>query len=430
MSINLHNSPRPNKSRKVLFLTAELPYPPVSGGKLKSWKLVEFLSKHYQLSVATILKENDEDHVHDFILACKLVNFYFASVKHPRNLNNLIISYCLAMPLNLYRTFSSYFKQKIKDNIHHYDLVICDHYEVFQYIPETYQGKIILHEHNAYFLMWERYAQDKHHSLSKRLVSFLEARRVKSYEKKSCMKADKIFASPNDIETLKSIGVHADKCRYTYHLGDDSQLKLAPIKFNNTSKSLLYIGSLGWEANIDGLLWFFEQIWPQLIKLHPDLIFTIIGKKPDQRLIDITRHENNIKFTGFVNDLEPYYQNHRIFVAPLRFGAGMKVKVLNAMCRGIPIVTTSVGSEGIVLENMHHIAIADDAENMILAINHLLRQADLWSHLQQNSRQLISEKYTWKSLFKDMKKEIDELLPESNSSTQNKQLINYADCSV
>ncbi len=313
-----------NKSmKKILFLTPELPFPPVSGGKLKSWKLLEFLTQNYQVSVGSILKADDEDYVHDFILQAQINDFYFTPVKCARGIINLIKSYWHQMPLNIYRTYSDYFACKIKENICDYDMVILDHYEVFQYIPKNYKGKIVLHEHNAYYLMWDRYAKDKEHSFAKRLVCYFEAIRVRKYEKSACKKAHLVFASPNDIDSLESIGVSRKKCHYTYHLGDDSQLKLPALKYDNTQESLLYIGSLGWEANVDGLLWFIESVWPELLKQHPQLTFSIVGKNPDQRLITAVEACHGIKLTGFVQNLEPYFQQHRVFVAPLRFGAGM-----------------------------------------------------------------------------------------------------------
>ena len=318
------------------------------------------------------------------------------------------------MPLNVYRSYSKEFAKNIKNHIYHYDMVICDHYEVFQYLPDDYKGRIILHQHNAYYLMWERYAQTSEHNFAKRLVSFFESKRVKRYEKKACKYANLVFASPNDIDSLSQIGVDKEKFSYTYHLGDDSQLKMPSLQFNQTTKSLLYIGSLGWEANIDGLLWFFTKVWPKLKLQHPDLIFTIIGKKPDQRLLDAVKAYEDIRFTGFVDNLEPYFLKHRVFVAPLRFGAGMKVKVLNAMCRGIPTVTTSVGSEGMEVVNMKHIAIADNSNSMIKSIDLLLSNQKTWELLKINSKQLVAEKYTWKALFADMKIELEKSLSISS----------------
>ncbi len=406
--------------QKLLFLTPELPYPPVSGGKLKSWKFLEFLSQNYQVSVASILKEDDTEYVDEFLEHINIVQFYSDSVKHPRTLTNLIKSYLKGIPLNLYRTLSESFAQQIAEDIYQYDLVISDHYEVFQYVPDDYKGKVILHEHNAYYLMFERYAEDPNHSYAKRVISYFESLRVKDTEKNACQRADLVFASPNDIDTLESIGVDRDKCHYTYHLGNDEQLALPSLQFKNSQLSLLYIGSLSWEANIDGLLWFIDAVWPTLLIKYPELKFNIVGKNPDQRLNNAVKPYKGICLTGFIDNLEHYFQQSRVFVAPLRFGAGMKVKVLDAMSRGIPTVTTSVGSEGMNYENNIHISVTDNAIDMINRIDVLLHSQPDWEVLETSSRNLIKEKYTWKTLFSAMLIRINQLTGELKDSNINK----------
>jgi glycosyltransferase involved in cell wall biosynthesis len=407
---------------KILFLTPELPYPPVSGGKLKSWKFLEFLSENYKVSVGSILKGDDSKNLKEFLININIEYFYSDQVNRPRTASNLIKSYFSNMPLNIFRTYSDTFKISIESVIDNYDIVISDHYEVFQYIPKSFKGKIVLHEHNAYYLMWQRYAQNKDNSHINRLASLAESIRVKNFELNACKASDIIFASPNDINTLCSLGIEEDKCKVTYHLGDDSQLNLPSINYKHTHKSLLYVGSLGWEANIDGLLWFIENTWPALIQNHPDLKFTIIGKNPDKRLIKACQNHPNIHLAGFVHNLEPYFTTHRVFVAPLRFGAGMKVKVLNAMCRGIPCVTTDIGIEGIDAENNKHVLIANTPEEMLDAIDKLLTNQSLWESIEQSSRVLIKQKYTWDALFSSMQEDIDQLIkthkPNSTTSLQ------------
>jgi len=121
-----------------------------------------------------------------------------------------------------------------------------------------------------------------------------------------------------------------------------------------------------------------------------------------------------------VDDLEPYFQQHRVFIAPLRFGAGMKVKVLNAMCRGIPTVTTSVGSEGMAVTNDIHLSIADDAQTMTESINNLLVNQSDWEFMEKNSRHIVKEKYTWKALFSSMLIRMNQLTEELKDSDINK----------
>ncbi|MCP3999634.1 MAG: glycosyltransferase, partial [Gammaproteobacteria bacterium] len=256
-------------------------------------------------------------------------------------------------------------------------MILIDHYEVFQYIPDTYKGVIVLHEHNAEYVMWERFARAGTNPLE-RMVCYLESQRVRKYEAQACDRADLVFAAPNDIDKLAEIGVDRNKCRVTYHLGDDTQLELPALQFEDTEKSLLNVSSLTWEANIDGLLWFIKSTWPLLKMQHPDLKFYIVGKDPDPRLIAVASEESGIILTGFVEDLEAYYRRSRVFIAPLRFGSGIKVKIVNAMCRGIPTVTTSVGTEGLAIKNMQHLAIADNSEQQAEAIDTLLTDQDKW----------------------------------------------------
>jgi len=398
--------------KSMLFLTPELPYPPFSGGRIKSWKMVEFFGNNYDLSVGCILKGNDQEYFDEFKSKAKLHDFFSHPVNVPRTTSNLIKSYLKNIPLNVYRTYSKKFAEAVQKKASKYDIIFVDHYEVFQYVPDDYRGLLVLHEHNAYYYMFQCYARETK-NFPKRIVSYLESIRVKKSEALCCKRSDLIFASPNDIENLTKIGVDRSKCRITYHLGDDSQLNLPSLRFENTEKALLYVGTLGWEANIDGLLWFIKEMWPTLKKEHLDLKLYIIGKNPDERLTNAANGENDIIFTGFVEDLEEYFQRCRIFIAPLRFGSGIKVKVLNAMSRGLPTVTTSTGTEGLMAENMEHIAIANSKEQMITAINRLLVDSKIWKNMEQNSRALIAKHYTWDKLFKSMEKELEKSFEKS-----------------
>jgi glycosyltransferase involved in cell wall biosynthesis len=395
--------------QSLLMITIELPFPPTSGGRMKSWNMVDFLGRHYELGVACPVKYGDSELV-AFASKTSLKHFLTSKVEKPRNAISLLKSYLLNIPINVYRSRSTRLKRLITEIADQYDIILLDHYESSWYLPENFKGKVILHTHNATYLMWERYAKSDA-SLPYRLVTWLEAIRVKHYEKRAAALADLVFASPNDIDNLVAIGVDRSKCRVTYHLGDDSQLELPSLKFSETEKALLYIGTLNWEANIDGLLWFFESVWPEVRTLHPDLYFYVVGGKPDPRLLDAGKHLPGVEFTGFADELEPYFQKARLFMAPLRFGSGIKVKVLNSMCRGMPIITTPVGSEGLIAEHMVHLSITDidKPADMVKAIDILLTDEHQWSAMEQASRALVTEHYTWKKVLGYMVEEINKL---------------------
>jgi glycosyltransferase involved in cell wall biosynthesis len=372
---------------------------------MKSWNMLTFLSHHYHVGLACPLKYGS-DKLAEFQRRTELRHFLHDTVEIPRNGKSLLQSYLHTMPLNVYRSRSPALKREIAAIADQYDILLIDHYEASQYIPANYRGQIVLHTHNATYLMWERFAKSDA-NVAFRLATYLEAQRVKRYELAATKRSQLIFASPNDIDSLVEIGVERQKCRVTYHLGDDSQLDLPALKFEQTEKALLYIGTLNWEANVDGLMWFLESVWPTLKQKHPDLHFYVIGGNVDARLLEKGKTLDDIEFLGFVDELEPYFLRARLFMAPLRFGSGIKVKVLNAMSRGMPTVTTSVGNEGLLAKHMQHLAITDDAESMIDATDKLLTDKAQWEMLEKNSRTLVREHYTWKQVLGHMVEEIE-----------------------
>ena len=402
--------------KKLLFITPELPYPAQSGGKVKSLKLLQALSERYHVTLACPLKLEDALFVEEFHAISPCCEHLHEAVHVPRTAANLAASYLRGVPLNVHRSHSQRLCSEIAAIAGDHDVIFLDHYEVFAYLPGDYQGLTVYHAHNAYFKMWQRYAQLPGNPLM-RLAAGLEARRVRRYETGVAQGTDLTFAAPNDASELLQLGVDSARLHPTFHLGDDSQLELPELRYADTAKKLMYVGFLGWEPNAQGLLWFIEQVWPRLVERHPDLRFDIVGKNPDQRLREAAAPWEGISLKGFVPDLQQIYRDSRVSVAPLLFGSGMKVKVLDAMARGIPTVTTSVGAEGIDIEQGRHLLVADDPAAMATAVEHLLNDPVLWQCLQENSRALIRQRYTWRQLFTQMHRTLENGLRTRGAAT-------------
>lgn len=393
--------------KKILFLTPTLPYPPVSGGVIKSNKVLHFLNGSYDLSVACLLKNEDPKHVAEFLTTVNLSALVTEELNIPRTAKNLVLSNFLGIPLNLFRNRSAAFKEKVKAIALQSDIIFCDHYVMFQYIPEDYKGKIILHEHNCEYLIWKRYA-DIEKNLLKKLGLLNQAYRIRKYEQEICRKSKVILAAPNDIHELEKIGADRKKFVETYHLGDDHLLTEPTLNFDSTERALLYVGTLSWEANIDGLMWFFHNSWNLIRKKNPDIKLFIIGKHPDARLKEIAAKDPNIVLTGFVDDLEPYFSKCRIFITPLRFGSGIKVKVVNALYRGIPCVTTTIGTEGLKVKDGEHIFIKNDPQDFAAAVEVLLQDKTTWEKFRSNSRSIAQQYYTWDNVLENIRKAIED----------------------
>lgn len=372
------------------------------------------LDSNFKLGVACFLKDNDINHVEEFSNRTTLKNFIGLPLRMPRSAVNLLISYFVSPCLNVFRNRSRKFKQALQGIIKDYDIIIIDHYEMFQYVPTAFKGKVVLHTHNAEFMLWKRMSELTSNPL-KKLILKVEEWRVKRYEKKIIEQCHLIFSTPSDIALYKNEGFNTALFQTTFHLGNASLLDLPTLKWEQTKPSLLFMGTLSWEPNIDGILWFIERVWPEILKIHPDTILNILGHQADQRLLKAAGLTKNIEFAGFVNDLENYLKHTRVFIVPLRFGSGMKVKVLDGLYRGNPMVTTSIGAEGIAVNDKQHLLVEDDAKGFAHACIELLESRELWEKLSTNSRKVALEKYRWEPLFEKMTKDLIELYANSSN---------------
>jgi glycosyltransferase involved in cell wall biosynthesis len=155
---------------------------------------------------------------------------------------------------------------------------------------------------------------------------------------------------------------------------------------------LLFIGNLAHRPNEDAVLFFMQEVYPRIRQLLPDVRLDIIGDNPSP---EIKAYESDqVRIRGYVPDVEPYLQTRRVFVAPLRFGAGIKGKVGEAMAHGIPVVTTTIGAEGFGVTHGVDVMIADDPESFAKAVAQLYSQRELWETIARNARLRIEKDFT------------------------------------
>ena len=379
---------------RILFLTPQLPHPPVSGGVIKSRKMIDFLADRHDVCLFCLLKGEDSSYADEYKSKAHLSQFHCVPLSISRSTVNFLCSLFVGVPLSVYRNRSPELLSKLQSMFSWADVIFIDHFLMFQYIPEFFKGRIVLHQHNAEYIMWERFAGVEKNIFRKLLVT-LEAKRIREYEASIVNRSHAVLAAPNDIKALASIGIPRERFIETLHLGDEELLKLPDIDFKNTELRILFIGSLDWEANSDGVYWFLRDVWPRLISKHLDLQFSIIGRNPSEKLIREAQKYRGVEVLGFIEDLNPYYERSRVFVTPLRFGSGIKVKVINALYRGLPVSTTSVGSEGLTVEDGCEMYIADDANEMAKEISTLLTNESLWVKFRDAGRELARKEYTW-----------------------------------
>jgi glycosyltransferase involved in cell wall biosynthesis len=386
-------------NKKILFLTIHLPYPPDSGASMyNTYRVLELLRQSNQIFLASLLKHNDKSNTGKFLQETGIEEYYFEELNIERTKSATVKSFIKGVPLNVFRNSSKNFHQKIRSIANQYDILWVDHYEAFQYVPEEFKGKVILRAHNAWHVMWRRYAEVAG-NLAHKIFASIESKRVAKVERKCCDRADLVLCASSDGEFLEpDLTVRAKKFREFMFLGDDCQLNLPVPAYETLEDALIYVGTLSWEANVDGLLWFVQGCWQELRQQYPELTLYLIGSNPDPRLMQLAEIHQGIVLTGFVENLEEYFTRCKINIIPLRFGSGIKVKLINGLYRGIPIVTTDTGIESIPVKPGEDLLVANNHQTMIESISGLLKDAQHWKSISDNARSTARDQFTWEQL--------------------------------
>jgi glycosyltransferase involved in cell wall biosynthesis len=276
-----------------------------------------------------------------------------------------------------------------------FDIVHVDQLNMAQYAWKIPGARRILDEHNALWLLYKRLADTMPFGVRKLLLN-RDWKLLKRYEGQLCVSADALLAvSQEDRNALQEAMPKQREITVIPIAIDTDELDFLSRKPN--SNRILHIGTMFWPPNIDGIQWFMDNVYPLIKKKRSDVVIDLVGARPPQSIIDYEKIDSAIHVTGYVEDLEPYLEAAAVFVVPLRAGGGMRVKILETLARGLPIVSTTLGCEGIDLEDGSHILIADSPEKFAAATLRLLEDPNLAEQLARNGRARVEELYDYRS---------------------------------
>jgi len=177
-------------------------------------------------------------------------------------------------------------------------------------------------------------------------------------------------------------------------------------------ESIIFCGSLDYPPNSEGLLWFYKNVWKKLLAAVPHLKLVVVGSGELPTELAPLQNDSAITFTGRVENVQPYYNEVAIAIVPLFTGSGTRLKVLEAMGLGVPVVSTSKGAEGIDYTDTENILIGDDAVTFEAAVTSLLQNKEARMQLQQNAFTLVKQHYDWNIIGKKLKGFVDSFLSE------------------
>jgi len=164
--------------------------------------------------------------------------------------------------------------------------------------------------------------------------------------------------------------------------------------------TILFVGSMDYHANVDAVTWFSRAAWPEIARNHPNLQFTIVGRDPAPEVRALA--SDRIRVTGTVDDVRPFYASAVAAVVPIRSGSGTRLKILEAMAAGVPVVSTRLGAEGIEAEDDVQVLLADKGEEISAAVNRIASSAEARARLSQSARELVCRIYDWSVIGKQL----------------------------
>ena len=250
------------------------------------------------------------------------------------------------------------------------------------------KGKTVLRAHNIEHLIWERISETTTNPLKRIYLRHL-ARKLKNHELTSINDFDGVAAiTKKDADFFVQAG-----CRVPVA---DIPFGINLTRFQEPSEgtseiSLFSIGSMNWIPNQEGIRWFLEKVWPDVIRHYPSLKYFIAGREMPVWLTE--SHYPNVEIIGEVDDALEFMQEHAIMIVPLFSGSGIRIKIIEGMACGKTIISTTIGAEGIHYTNLEDILIADDPFGFIEMISACLNNMVFFNRIGKNARELIKKDY-------------------------------------
>lgn len=381
---------------KILQVTNKVPYPVKDGGAIACMNLARGFSllghevtilamntvKHH-ISLTEIPESIKE------LAEFKLVNVP-ARISPVSALLNLVFS---KKPYNAVRFISKTFADELIKVLHEneFDIIQLEGLYVCPYIKvirENSKAKIIYRAHNIEHEIWSRTAIMAH-GIEKWYLKNL-SKRIKLFEIQTLNKYDLLVPiTGRDGAILDKLG--NKKPKHVSQTGIDSSV-LIPNSKNLKHPTLFHIGSLEWSPNQEGLIWFFENCWDAIREKYPDLQFFIAGRNAPvwfQKMLNLP----NVVFKGEVADAYEFINSKSIMVVPLFSGSGMRIKIIEGMALGKPIVTTAIGTEGISTTSGVNIVVTEDADGFVQSISELIENREYFDKISKNAIEYIHENF-------------------------------------
>ena len=382
---------------KILFLSPTVPFPLTDGGRIRVFNLLKQIAEKSDVTLLALeTQPTDAEGVVQLEQLGIQVHLIPNAPTLPRvSFSTLVTAFLKRQPITVARYALPAYRQKFRELIatETFDLV---HYEMFhtaQFRTDT-DLPGVLSQQNVDSAIWRRLCDETPNPFYK-FAYWTQQLAFQRYERVLSPKFDAVTCT-SDV----------DAAVFQQHCTEDA-IEIIPNGVDITHYQpdftsevpahLIYIGSMDWYPNEDAVAFFADEVLPRIQEKVPDVQFSIVGGNPSARVQRLAEREG-VVVTGRVPEIKPYFAEATVFVVPLRIGSGTRLKILEALAMGKAIVSTSVGAEGLDLEDSEEIFIADEPKAFADAVTRLLTDASLRRRIGENGRIRVEQDYDWRSI--------------------------------
>jgi polysaccharide biosynthesis protein PslH len=388
---------------KILWLSAGLLLPLDKGGKLRTWHLMRHLARRHHITFLSFADPGTPEALRAEMSAvcAELVTVprrepTKGSVRFLLDAASYVIR---RLPYAVGKYRSSDLQTRMVDLLAtgDFDLVVCDFLAPVANVPAHLPCPSVLFTHNVEAEIWRRHADTARSPLRKALLS-AQWRRTVRFERDAVRRFDLVLAvSDTDRRTLLQAYGPLRQAVHVVPTGVDTGY-FADVTGPVRPRHMVFTGSMDWLPNEDGMLYFVRDVLPLIRREEPEATVAIVGRAPTPAIVKLGS-EHGVEVTGRVDDVRPHMAEGAVYIVPLRIGGGTRLKIFEAMAMGKPVVSTTIGAEGLPVEPGADVLIADSPAAFADAVVRLFRNDEERTRIAEAGRRLVAQQYDWSAVF-------------------------------
>jgi glycosyltransferase involved in cell wall biosynthesis len=375
--------------------------PANTGGKIRSLQIFSRLSDRAEIhAISQADPELDSLGIQEMkqLFASYTPVFWKESVKYSLGFyTDLVKNRFSTMPYFIGKFCRPVFTRALRDLAasQRFDLLCCDFLQTATPALELPMRPRVVFEHNVEYILRKRQWETETGPL-KKWVFAAEWKKTLRVEARVCRSFDHIIAVSDEdrLAITRDFEVRSVSTIPTGVDGDYFRPQTTPERPGR----LVFVGSMDWYPNEDGVLWFLREIFPRIQREIPHATLTIVGRNPSSRLTTAASKLSGVALTGRVADVRPYLAEARAVVVPLRVGGGTRIKIPEAMAMGKAVVSTRVGAEGLRFDNRREILLEDEPEKFAESVIDLLKNAEFRIAIGNAARERVVRDHSWGSV--------------------------------